>query len=61
MYWVCNVSTCNRPRTALAFCSVNGRDARHRDSWAEERQSPTPAEWTRQQRDAVTKERRGRR
>ncbi len=27
MYWVCNVSTCNRPRTALAFCSVNGWDA----------------------------------
>jgi hypothetical protein len=64
MYWVCNVSTCNRPRTALAFCSVNCWDAhvpmlRHRDSWAEERQSPTPAEWARQQRDAVTKERRG--
>src|SRR5207245_1887220 len=26
-YWACNVSTCNRPRTALAFCSVACWDA----------------------------------
>jgi hypothetical protein len=64
-YWVCNVSTCNRPRTALAFCSVNCWDAhvpmlRHRDAWAEEARSPTAAEWARQQREAESKERRRR-
>jgi len=62
-YWVCNVSTCNRPRTALAFCSVGCWDAhvpmlRHRESWAEERQSPSQAEWARRQREAEAKERR---
>jgi len=62
-YWACNVSTCNRPRTALAFCSVSCWDAhvpmlRHRDAWAEERRSPTAAEWTRQQREAAAKEHR---
>ena len=46
-YWICNVSTCNRTRTAFAFCSVNCWDAhvpmlRHRESWAEEARSPTP-------------------
>jgi len=62
-YWVCNVSTCNRPRTALAFCSVACWDAhvpmlRHRDAWAEERKSPTATEWAREQREAERKERR---
>jgi hypothetical protein len=61
-YWVCNVSTCNRPRTGLAFCSVNCWDAhvpmlRHRDSWAEEQRSPSQAEWARQQRAVEAKER----
>ena len=64
-YWVCNVSTCNRARTGLAFCSVNCWDAhvpmlRHRESWAEEARAPTPAEWARQQRkDAAQVRRRG--
>jgi len=62
-YWACNVSTCNRPRTALVFCSVPCWDAhvpmlRHRDAWAEERRSPTAAEWAREQREAERKERR---
>ena len=62
-YWACNVSTCNRPRTALVFCSVSCWDAhvpmlRHRDAWAEERRSPTAAEWGRAQREAERKERR---
>ena len=61
-YWACNVSTCNRPRTGLAFCKVECWDAhvpmlRHRDSWAEEQKSPTAAEWARQQRQAEAKER----
>jgi hypothetical protein len=62
-YWVCNVSTCNRARTALAFCSVPCWDAhvpmlRHRESWAEERRSPARAAWEREQREAQAKERR---
>jgi len=45
MYYVCNVSTCNRKRTGLVFCSVDCWDShvpmmRHRDSWAEERTAP---------------------
>jgi hypothetical protein len=44
-YWVCSVSTCNRGRTALAFCSTTCWDAHlgyvhHRESWAEERRAP---------------------
>ena len=49
LYWTCNVSTCNRKRTALFFCSVSCWDAhlpvaRHRDAWAEEHRAPaTPS------------------
>jgi hypothetical protein len=62
-YWVCNVSTCNRARTALPFCSVPCWDAhvpmlRHRESWAEERHSPSRTAWERQRREAEAKERR---
>ena len=50
LYWVCNVSTCNRKRTGLAFCSVSCWDAHapmmnHRESWAEERKAPSKEEW----------------
>lgn len=49
-YWVCNVSTCNRKRTGLVFCTVSCWDAHlplmnHRESWAEERKSPTAEAW----------------
>ncbi len=48
-YWVCNVSTCNRKRTALVFCSVTCWEvhlpgANHRESWAEERIAPAHSE-----------------
>jgi hypothetical protein len=51
-HWICNVSTCNRPRTGLFFCSVSCWEAhvpvmRHRESWALERLSPTREEWAR--------------
>lgn len=51
-YWICNVSTCNRKRTGLSFCSVSCWDAHvpmmnHRESWAEERRAPSPEEWAR--------------
>lgn len=54
-YWVCNVSTCNRKRTGLAFCSVTCWDAhlssvRHRESWAEEKRAPKREQWQREQR-----------
>ena len=47
-YWVCNVSTCNRARTALAFCSltcweVHLPGANHREAWALERTAPRSA------------------
>ena len=49
LYWVCNVSTCNRKRTGLVFCSVSCWDAHvplmnHRDSWALEKPAPATAE-----------------
>lgn len=49
-YWRCSVSTCNRSRTALSFCSVACWDAhvptmRHRDAWAEEARAPSRAVW----------------
>ena len=48
-YWVCNVSTCNRKRTGLAFCSVTCWEvhlpgANHRESWAVERIAPAEPE-----------------
>lgn len=59
-YWVCSVSTCNRKRIGLFFCSVPCWDAhvpeaRHRDAWAEERRAPTALEWQRQ-REAEERE-----
>ena len=53
-HWVCNVSTCNRPRTGLVFCTVSCWDGhlsvvRHRESWAVERRAPSQAEWEREQ------------
>ena len=46
-YWVCNVSTCNRVRQSLVFCSVICWDAHvpvmnHRSAWCEERRAPPP-------------------
>jgi histone H3/H4 len=45
-YYRCSVSTCNRKRTGLFFCSVSCWDAhvpmmRHRDAWAEKVKAPT--------------------
>src|SRR5262245_59405430 len=56
-YYQCSVSTCNRARTALYFCSVPCWDAhvpeaRHRDAWAEETRAPTREAWLEEQRAA---------
>jgi hypothetical protein len=44
-YYECNVSTCNRKRNPMFFCSVECWDAhlpeaRHRDAWAVPKRSP---------------------
>ncbi len=49
-YFVCSVSTCNRKRTGLFFCSLACFEAhlptaRHRDAWAERERAPTQAQW----------------
>ena len=46
IYWVCSVSTCNRTRTALVFCSVDCWEIhlpteRHREAWAVEERAPS--------------------
>jgi hypothetical protein len=51
VHWVCSVSTCNRNRTRLVFCSVSCWDShvatlRHRDAWAVEAHAPGPEEHT---------------
>jgi len=49
-YYRCSVSTCNRPKLAMFFCSVPCWDAhvpeaRHRDAWAEPTRAPSRVEW----------------
>lgn len=60
-YYACSVSTCNRKRTALSFCSVACWEAhvpllRHRDAWAEERQAPTSEQWRRETEEEAAKQ-----
>jgi hypothetical protein len=45
-YWVCGVSTCNRERTGLVFCTVRCWEehlpsANHREAWAVEKTAPS--------------------
>ncbi|MGN6110005.1 MAG: hypothetical protein ACTHU0_33175 [Kofleriaceae bacterium] len=52
-HWVCSVSTCNRSRMRLVFCSVTCwdihlADARHRDAGAIEARAPTREAWQRE-------------
>ena len=53
-YYRCSVSTCNRARMPLTFCSVACFEAhvpvvRHREAWAEEDDAPTREAWQREQ------------
>lgn len=53
-YWQCSVSTCNRSRMPLYFCSVVCWDShlstvRHRDAYAVEVKAPTKEAWAREQ------------
>jgi hypothetical protein len=55
-YFQCSVSTCNRARTRLVFCSVPCWDShvatlRHRDAWAEDKIAPSQAAWERELAD----------
>jgi hypothetical protein len=48
-YWTCSVSTCNRERTGLVFCTVTCWEvhlpgAHHREAWAVEKRAPSRAE-----------------
>ena len=61
-YWVCNVSTCNRKRTGLVFCSTSCWDVHlplmnHREAWAEERRAPTREAWQREQAEEAASSR----
>ncbi len=52
-YFRCSVSTCNRKRTPLYFCSVacwdaHQADARHRDAGAEPVRAPSREAWERE-------------
>ena len=52
-HWVCSVSTCNRSRTRLVFCTVDCWDShvatlRHRDAWAVEARAPSRDAWQRE-------------
>ena len=53
IHWVCSVSTCNRARTRLVFCTVACWDShvamlRHRDAWAVEAKAPTKEAWAKE-------------
>lgn len=55
-WYACSVSTCNRKRTGLFFCSVECFQAhvpemRHRDAWAEKQLAPTRAQYEAEQRE----------
>ena len=48
VHWVCSVSTCNRERTGMAFCTVECWEvhlpsANHREAWAVEKRAPASA------------------
>lgn len=52
-YYACSVSTCNRKRMALTFCSLPCFEAhvptvRHREAWAEQQRAPTLLEFERE-------------
>jgi hypothetical protein len=56
-YFRCSVSTCNRSRFPLVFCSVVCWDshlgsARHREAWAEDAVAPSRAAWQAEQAEA---------
>jgi hypothetical protein len=60
-YFQCSVSTCNRPRLGLFFCTVECWDAhlpmmRHREAWAEKVTAPTREAYERAQAEDERRE-----
>jgi hypothetical protein len=60
-YYQCSVSTCNRTRMPLVFCSVICWDShlssvRHRDAGAIEAKAPSKAQWEREQAESAVPE-----
>ena len=58
-YWQCSVSTCNRSRMPLYFCSVVCWDShlstvRHRDAYAVEVKAPSKEAWAAEQAAAAS-------
>lgn len=58
-YWLCSVSTCQKSKLRLVYCSVACWDSHlsetpHREAWAVEAVSPQKGEWEASQRDAAT-------
>ena len=59
-YYVCSVSTCNRRRTGLTFCTIACWEAhlpemRHREAWAEEERAPSREAWAKMQAEEEEK------
>jgi hypothetical protein len=49
-FHICNVTTCQKKRAGLVFCSVECWDAhlpvlRHKEAWAIDRKAPSEKEW----------------
>jgi hypothetical protein len=60
-YYTCSVSTCNRAKDPLTFCSVPCFSAhvpviRHREAWAEEQTAPSREQWLSAERERAEAE-----
>jgi hypothetical protein len=60
-YYTCSVSTCNRAKDPMTFCSLPCFEAhvpviRHREAWAEEQKAPSREQWQAAEREAREKE-----
>lgn len=59
-YYTCSVSTCNRAKDPLTFCSLPCFEAhvpviRHREAWAEEQEAPSRERWQAAEQEARAK------
>ena len=59
-YYSCSVSTCNRAKDPLTFCSLPCFEAhvpviRHREAWAEEQKAPSREQWLASEQEARAK------
>lgn len=60
-YYTCSVSTCNRAKDPMNFCSLACFEAhvpviRHREAWAEEQKAPTREQWLASEQEERVKE-----